>query len=117
MNRRQVEAISRRLKTKEQELVATISRIELDGRAVEGLATQDLGDRANHSYVKEALFQRSSTERTLLTLVQGALRRAEEGHYGRCVECGLRVETKRLAAVPWARHCMVCQEMQEQGLL
>ena len=27
------------------------------------------------------------------------------------------VQAKRLDAVPWARHCIECQEKQDQGLL
>jgi RNA polymerase-binding transcription factor DksA len=27
------------------------------------------------------------------------------------------MEKKRLEAIPWAKHCLSCQEKQEQGLL
>jgi RNA polymerase-binding transcription factor DksA len=33
------------------------------------------------------------------------------------VVCANPVERKRLEAVPWARHCLACQQLQEQGLL
>jgi DnaK suppressor protein len=106
-----------RLLTKEQELVDAIARTTLDGRTSGDDDTQDLADKANTCYTKESLFQRSSYDRSLLTLVQGALRRTDAGIYGNCVECGQPVEKKRLQAVPWARHCVRCQELQEKGLL
>jgi DnaK suppressor protein len=53
----------------------------------------------------------------LLQLVDEALNRIEQGNYGECVHCGGPVEVKRLEAVPWARHCIPCQEKQDQGLL
>jgi DnaK suppressor protein len=42
--------------------------------------------------------------------VQAALRRMEEGTFGICVGCEKRIYPKRLAAVPWASSCIVCQE-------
>ena len=37
--------------------------------------------------------------------------------YGKCVHCGEALPEKRLDAVPWARHCVRCQDLQERGLL
>jgi len=34
-----------------------------------------------------------------------------------CAHCQEEVQLKRLEAVPWARHCISCQEKQEQGQL
>ncbi|MGH9660309.1 MAG: TraR/DksA family transcriptional regulator, partial [Bryobacteraceae bacterium] len=55
--------------------------------------------------------------RTLLALVQAALRRAQNGDFGMCIVCGEPVDPKRLEAVPWAGHCVACQQLVEQGLL
>ena len=41
----------------------------------------------------------------------------DDSGYGKCIRCGQAVPEKRLEAVPWARHCVSCQEMQERGLL
>ena len=51
-----------------------------------------------------------STER-----IDAALDRIEEGGYGVCVECEKKLQTGRLDAVPWARHCIDCQELQDRG--
>jgi len=32
-----------------------------------------------------------------------------------CVECEKKVQIGRLEAVPWARHCIECQELQDRG--
>ena len=34
-----------------------------------------------------------------------------------CINCGEPVSDKRLDAVPWARYCLKCQDLQERGLL
>ncbi|MBL8290878.1 MAG: TraR/DksA C4-type zinc finger protein [Bryobacterales bacterium] len=39
-----------------------------------------------------------------------ALARLDSGEYGICVECERPIAAKRLAAVPWASHCVACQE-------
>ena len=42
-------------------------------------------------------------ERALLTEVQQALKRIEQGTYGKCEVCGRPIPEKRLEAIPWAR--------------
>ncbi|MGH9659973.1 MAG: TraR/DksA family transcriptional regulator [Bryobacteraceae bacterium] len=116
MGRKALEVYRRRLLEKEQELEGALAKNELDGRHL-AAETQDLADQANHTYNKEFLFQQIDQNRTLLALVQSALRRAQNGDFGMCIVCGEPVDPKRLEAVPWAGHCVACQELVEQGLL
>jgi len=39
-----------------------------------------------------------------------ALRRMDAGTFGTCVMCEENISPKRLAALPWASSCIVCQE-------
>jgi len=110
----EVESYKRRLIAKEQELVNAIARIGVDEReSEEDISTLDMGDKANHSNMKESLFQQGDQERAVLALVQDALRRAGQGEFGECVECGKPIEPKRLDAVPWAHYCIRCQERKD----
>jgi DnaK suppressor protein len=59
----------------------------------------------------------SDNDRQLLNLIDEALERIEAGGYGKCVHCGEALPDKRLEAVPWARHCVRCQDLHERGLL
>ena len=117
MPRKEAEAYRQRLLAKERELVTGITRFELDGRGADVVGAQDMADQADSCYTKESLFQQSSSARGLLTLVQAALRRDDEGDFGLCVECGEPVQKKRLEAVPYAGHCLPCQGKIEKGLL
>jgi DnaK suppressor protein len=117
MPKKTSDSYKQRLLAKEQELLLGITRIQMDGRRTGIVGAQDMADQADSCYTKECLFQQSSSARDLLLLVQAALRREEHGEFGLCVECGEPVQRKRLEAVPWARHCVVCQELQEKGLL
>jgi DnaK suppressor protein len=117
MTKRRVESYRERLLDKQRELLMGIVRTQLDGRHADNFGAQDMADQADSCYTKEFLFQQSSSARDLLLLVQAALRRDEDGEFGLCVECGEPVQKKRLEAVPWAGHCVACQELHEKGLL
>jgi len=113
-----IEAYRLRLEAKRHELLDTIAKIEVDGReTTSDVNIRDFGDRANDAFTKETLFLQGSYDRAVLGLVQAALQRAGSGAFGVCVECGQPVEEKRLGAIPWARHCIRCQELQDKGLL
>jgi DnaK suppressor protein len=40
--------------------------------------------------------------------VDRALAKLDEGTYGECDRCGLPIGSERMAAVPWAAHCVQC---------
>jgi DnaK suppressor protein len=54
------------------------------------------------------------TEQALLTEVEDALKRIEQGTYGKCVVCGQPILEKRLEAIPWASRCLKDEEQLEQ---
>lgn len=45
--------------------------------------------------------------------IQAALLRLRTGCYGACEECDQDISPARLAAVPWARLCRMCAEVEE----
>ena len=49
--------------------------------------------------------------------VRTALRRIRDGTFGICEQCDEDIAPKRLAAIPWASLCIVCQEVEERNLL
>ncbi len=117
MDKKQIELYKKRLLERKLQLLDAVSKTEQDGRAADEEAAQDIADKATSSYTKEFLFKKSNDDRFVLQLVQEALDRLEDGAFGKCVSCGGEMQQKRLEAVPWARHCIGCQEKQEQGLL
>lgn len=77
----------------------------------------DLGDRALSTMSRDLNYQLTATERDILRRVEDALKRIQDGSFGACTSCGKQVQPGRLAAVPWARHCIACQELQDRGEL
>ncbi len=45
--------------------------------------------------------------------VEAALRRIEEGSYGRCESCGGPMGLQRMRAIPEARFCLTCSGQRE----
>jgi DnaK suppressor protein len=107
----------KRLLLRQEELIVDISRNrQVTDETVDEQA-QDMVDRATSAYTREFAFSLSESDRKALLLIEQALLRIEQGTFGICVHCQGVVQEKRLEAVPWARHCLECQEMQDKGLL
>lgn len=49
----------------------------------------------------------------MLTKIETALRRIDEGDYGDCVECGAAITEARLRALPFAVRCRDCDAARE----
>lgn len=98
----------------------------LEAKAAELAADlRDRGDIAIHFSAEEVerivlAGQRDlairSIDRTnqLLRTVRAALQKVAGGGFGRCEECQQRIPAKRLDALPWAQHCVDCQEVLDQ---
>jgi DnaK suppressor protein len=102
-----------RLREKERELWADMTRTEAEARASAVTESQD-GNAAAES--KESLFQETTSDWTLFTQVRDALQRIERGTYGKCVDCGRQIEDVRLDSVPWTPYCLDHQERRDRDL-
>jgi DnaK suppressor protein len=117
MDKTRLDYYKKKLLTRREEVMKTIARTQEEGRTADEDPTVDLADKAANSYTKEFLFGMTSTDRSLLNLIDAALKRIQEDEYGVCANCQEEMQQKRLEAVPWAKHCISCQEKMEQGLL
>jgi DnaK suppressor protein len=116
MDTKKLEYFKEKLITKQHSLNHMVQRAEGYGREKEP-DIQDVADMAVESYTKEFLFGKSSGDRHILQMIQEALDRIDDDSYGVCANCENPIQPKRLEAVPWARHCIQCQSLQEKGLL
>lgn len=102
------------LVAKESELVAELARREAEAREPAGADVGDVADEATSSENREMALEESELLRQTLTEVRDALRRMDEGTYGKCVDCGRPIEPARLEAVPWTPYCRVDQERHDR---
>ena len=117
MDKRKLKQYDAKLVEYKNALLGMVERTEDYGREADRDVSQDPADKASNSYTKELLFSQSTNERNTLKLIEEALDRLTEGTFGECINCGEEINIKRLDAIPWAPHCIRCQELQEQGLL
>ena len=117
MTKLQTKGYKKLLLSEKQELAEAYNKNKNYGRTTDDEGSQDLADKASNSYTKEFLYSLSNTDREVLQKVDDALIRIAKGSFGVCVECGDSLNKKRLEAVPWASHCLPCQEKVERGLL
>jgi DnaK suppressor protein len=54
------------------------------------------------------------TEEEEIRAIDDAFKKIAEGTFGRCEECEQEIARPRLEAIPYARHCMQCQQKLEE---
>lgn len=79
--------------------------------------TEDYIDYAVSSYERDFSLSMTELERKQLLLAEEALSRIRRGEYGRCLNCGVVIPQRRLEVEAWARYCIACQELDDQGVL
>jgi DnaK suppressor protein len=94
-----------------------IEKLKGNDLSVDDSETPDPVDLAVRNYSKNVMLAVSENESKQLTLIDEALLRIDDNEYGPCQNCENEINAKRLAAIPWARYCLDCQQLLEQGLL
>jgi DnaK suppressor protein len=105
-------------------LLAQRQQAEQDLRANAATGRQEADDVIDIGEVSELDLEKSTAldlagrESELITEIDEALQRIEDGTYGQCRRCGKPIDEARLKAIPTARYDAKCQALIEdaQGL-
>lgn len=100
-----------------QEREVIVKKLNGNDLSIDDAETPDPVDLAVRNYSKNVMLAVSENESRQLSLIDEALLRIKDKEYGLCQNCEKQINQKRLAAIPWARYCIDCQELVEQGLL
>lgn len=114
MNKSSLKEIKEKLLNERDLLIEKLNGNDL---SVDDAETPDPVDLAVRNYSKNVMLAVSENESKQLALIDEALLRIEDNEYGICQNCEKAINSKRIAAIPWARYCLDCQELLEQGLL
>jgi RNA polymerase-binding protein DksA len=89
----------------------------IDEEVEEISAAQDnhLAETATVTLDREIDYTLEENSTRLLASVHGALKRVEDGTFGKCVTCGREIAEERLEAYPWASHCIDCKRALERA--
>ena len=114
MNKSNLKEIKEKLLAERAQLIEKLNGNDL---SVDDAETPDPVDLAVRNYSKNVMLAVSENESRQLMLIDQALLRIEDEEYGPCQNCEKAINPKRLAAIPWARFCIECQELLEKGML
>jgi DnaK suppressor protein len=113
MSKLNLDSIKDKLLAEREVLLSKLSGNDL---SVDDAETPDPVDLAVRNYSKNVMLAVSENESKQLVLINEALTRIADDEYGVCQNCEKEINPKRLDAVPWARYCLDCQQLVEQGL-
>lgn len=114
MNKSDTKKIKDRLLVEREQLYNKLKGNDL---SVDDAETPDPVDLAVRNYSKNVMLAVSENESRQFVLINEAIERLDKDEYGDCQNCEKEINPKRLEAVPWARYCLNCQELVEQGML
>ena len=114
MSKLNLQEIKEKLIAERESLVIKLNGNDL---SVDDAETPDPVDLAVRNYSKNVMLAVSENESKQVVQIDEALLRIDDDEYGACLNCQKDINPKRLAAIPWARYCIECQELLEQGLL
>jgi DnaK suppressor protein len=75
-----------------------------------------MADIGSDNFEQEFTLSLMENDGGTLDQIENALERIEEGTYGQCEECGVRILKSRLNAIPFVTLCVRCAEQQEHQI-
>jgi DnaK suppressor protein len=95
-------------------LEATVIALDLSARRRDAIEIEKSADELESVFQtgeRELALRNLEAESIKLRQTRAALRRIQEGTFGFCLECEEEISPKRLAALPAAALCVICQEL------
>jgi DnaK suppressor protein len=110
-----IEEYKRRLQAEERRLLENVERAKANARDVsDGPSPGDWSDTSVIEEEKDEQFREVDSDSNTLNLVRDALKRIEEGTFGKCVVDAGPIEEKRLNAIPWTPYCLKHEQLLEK---
>jgi RNA polymerase-binding protein DksA len=94
---------------------ATLKKSRTEGNGDLSSMPIHMADVGSDNFEQEFTLSLMETEEQTLDRIETALERIEEGTYGTCEECGVKIPKKRLDALPYATMCVKCASQLERG--
>ena len=73
-----------------------------------------MADIGSDNFEQEFTLSLMENEGAALEKIEASLERIDEGTYGTCEECGVKIPKSRLNAIPYATLCVKCAGRREQ---
>jgi DnaK suppressor protein len=97
------------LESERARLKDVVAQMDAEGGENLGYGNHMADDASEAFEQAKDLALRQNAEQ-LLTKIEDAIRRFDEGTYGICEKCGEEIDPARLKALPYATLCLRCQQ-------
>jgi DnaK suppressor protein len=74
----------------------------------------DLAELGTGNFDQDLTLSLLGSEKDAIEQIDGALKRIEEGRFGQCEECGVKIPEPRLEALPYTALCVQCASHEEE---
>ncbi len=113
MDKEQLEKFRKQLEAKRDDILGETDKT-LSEMTDQSGNIPDPNDRASVESGRNFELRIRGRERKLLSKIEEAIERVEEGTYGVCEDCEEKIGVKRLEARPVTTLCIDCKTLQEQ---
>jgi DnaK suppressor protein len=115
MEKEFIEKMRQSLLTLKQEIIEKLVIENSEFREiVQDMDPKDLVDIAAEDIDRKTLEALGTQEIKRLRLIDSALSRVQNGHYGLCMKCNKKIPLERLEAIPYALMCIDCKTSDER---
>jgi DnaK suppressor protein len=73
----------------------------------------DMAELGSDNFDQEFTLSLLGSEGNAIEQIDRALKRIEDGNYGQCETCGIKIPKSRLEAIPYAARCVQCASQEE----
>ena len=108
-----LKSIQDNLLSLKDKLSRSLKLVTKDKTKFNGELTQDIDDQSISLQNDEVIDELDRLERAELIQIDYALKRIQNGNYGKCISCGERIAEKRLRALPYTSMCIACTDEQD----
>jgi len=111
---KRLEYLRERLVARRQQLLEALQSRLAVTQALSDTVPGDVSDEAARALDQDTAYSLAQMGANEISQIDEALRRMDAGSYGRCVYCERDIPLRRLMVMPFATHCVKCQELHER---
>jgi len=112
-NLSELEDLLRRRKALLADDVLGLERAWTDHSEMDGAHSNHMAESGSDSFEEDLRLARMESAGEEIDEIEAALDRLQDGAYGACEECGKAISLERLRAIPYARLCIPCKQIEE----
>ena len=107
-------ATRQRLEARLERLTERLHKVESNRRRERNPLDPDWQEQAITRQNDEVLDGLDAEGQREIEVIRAALKRLDDGDYGRCMTCGKAIAPARLEALPYAVQCVACASQAER---